>query len=200
MPDNNDVDIQDRETCYQGFFRMDRLRLRHGRFDGGWTPMLVREVMLRGLAVAVVPYDPVRDEVVLIEQFRPGALVAGEPAWMIEIVAGMAHDDEDPDEVARRESLEETGLTVYGLEPVARFMPSPGGSSEVVQVYIGRVDADGAGGYHGVADEGEDIRVFRLPAPEAFKMLDDGRIDTAITLIGLQWLARNRESLRARWR
>ena len=200
MPDNNDVDIQERETCYQGFFRMDRLRLRHGRYDGGWTPMLVREVMLRGLAVAVVPYDPVRDEVVLIEQFRPGALVAGEPAWMIEIVAGIAHEDEDPEDVARRESIEETGLAVDRLEPVARFMPSPGGSSEVVQVYVGRVDADGAGGYHGIEDEGEDIRVFRLPATEAFKMLDDGRIDTAITLIGLQWLARNRESLRARWR
>ena len=69
MPDNNDVDIQERETCYQGFFRMDRLVLRHGRYDGGWTRTLVREVMLRGLAVAVVPYDPVRDEVVLIEQF-----------------------------------------------------------------------------------------------------------------------------------
>ncbi len=200
MPDNNDVDIQDRETCYQGFFRMDRLRLRHGRYDGGWTPMLVREVMLRGLAVAVVPYDPERDEVVLIEQFRAGALVAGEPAWMVEIVAGMAHEGEDPEAVARRETLEETGLQIGALEPIARFMPSPGGSSEVVQVYVGQVDAEGAGGYHGVEDEGEDIRVFRLPADEAFGMLDDSRIDTAITLTGLYWLARNREALRARWR
>lgn len=200
MPDNTDVDIRDRETCYQGFFRMDRLRLRHGRFDGGWTPTLTREVLLRGLAVAVVPYDPVRDEVVLIEQFRAGALVAGEPAWMVEIVAGMAHEGEDPEAVARRESLEETGLEIGAMEPIARFMPSPGGSSEVVQVYVGRVDADGAGGYHGVEDEGEDIRVFRLPAHEAFGMLDDGRIDTAITLVGLSWLARNREALRTRWR
>ena len=200
MPDNDDVDIQETETCYQGFFRMDRLRLRHRRYDGGWTPILVREVMLRGFAVAVLPYDPARDEVVMIEQFRPGALVADEPAWMVEIAAGIAHEDEDPLEVARRESLEETGLVVHALEPVARFMPSPGGSSEVVQVYVGRVDADGAGGYHGVEDEGEDIRVFRLPAAEAFRMLDDGRIDTAITLIALQWLARHREALRDRWR
>ena len=199
MPDNNDVDIEARETCYQGFFRMDRLRLRHGRFDGGWTPTLTREVLLRGLAVAVVPYDPVRDEVVLIEQFRAGALVAGEPAWMVEIVAGMAHEGEDPEAVARRESVEETGLEIGAMEPIARFMPSPGGSSEVVQIYVGRVDADGAGGYHGVEDEGEDIRVFRLPADEAFGMLDDGRIDTAITLVGLYWLTRNREALRARW-
>ncbi len=200
MPDNDDVDIEGRETCYQGFFRMDRLRLRHGRYDGGWTPTLTREVLLRGLAVAVVPYDPVRDEVVLIEQFRAGALVAGEPAWMVEIVAGMAHEGEDPEAVARRETLEETGLEIGAMEPVARFMPSPGGSSEVVQVYVGQVDSDGAGGYHGVEDEGEDIRVFRLPAEEAFGMLDDGRIDTAITLVGLYWLVRNREALRARWR
>lgn len=200
MPSNDDVEIQNRENCYQGFFRMERLRLRHGRFDGGWTPPLVREVLVRGLAVAVLPYDPILDEVVLIEQFRPGALVAGEPAWMIEIVAGIAEEGEDLEDVARRETLEETGMTVGTLEPVARYMPSPGGSSEVVQVFAGRVDADGAGGYHGLEDEGEDIRVFRLPALEAFKMMDDGVLDTSITLIGLQWLARNREALRKRWR
>ena len=144
MPSNDDVEIQDREICHQGFFRLERLRLRHGRFDGGWTPTLVREVLVRGLAVAVLPYDPVRDEVVLIEQFRPGALVAGEPAWMIEIVAGIAEEDEDLEDVARREAMEEAGMTVGTLEPVARYMPSPGGSSETVQIYVGRVDAEGA--------------------------------------------------------
>lgn len=200
MPNNSEVDIQDREICHQGFFRLERLRLRHGRFDGGWTPPLIREVLVRGLAVAVLPYDPIRDEVVLIEQFRCGALVAGEPAWMIEIVAGLAEEGEDAEEVARRETLEETGLTVETLEPVARFMPSPGGSSEMVQVYVGRIDAEGAGGIFGLEDEGEDIRVFGLPAIEAFKMLDDGVLDTSITLIGLHWLARNREALRDRWR
>lgn len=199
MPDNTDVDIEQREVCHQGFLRLERLTLTHGRFDGGRTPILKREVLVRGPAVAVLPYDPVRDEVVLIEQFRAGALVAGEPAWMIEIVAGIAQDGEDAAEVARRETLEETGLAVAALEPVARFMPSPGGSSEVVRVYVGRVDAEGAGGVHGVDDEHEDIRVFRLPAAEAFAMLDDGRIDTAITLIGLHWLARHREGLRRRW-
>jgi len=200
MPTNSDIEILERKICYQGFFSLERLRLRHALFQGGWTPPLVREVLIRGLAVAVLPYDPLRDEVVLIEQFRSGALVAGENAWMIEIVAGIAHEGEDPQEVAARETMEETGLQVAGLEPVARFMPSPGGSSEVVQVYVARVDADGAGGYHGVEDEGEDIRVFRLTAEKAFAMLDDGRIDTAITLVGLQWLARNRDALRTRWR
>lgn len=200
MPSNDDVEIQDCEICYQGFFRMERLRLRHGRFDGGWTPPLLREVLVRGPAVAVLPYDPIRDEVVLIEQFRPGALVAGEPAWMIEIVAGIAEAGEDIEDVARRETLEETGMTVGKLEPVARYMPSPGGSSETVQIYAGRVDAEGAGGIHGLADEGEDIRVFPLPALDAFKMLDDGVLDTSITLIGLLWLARNRDALRDRWR
>ena len=200
MPSNDDIEILQRETCFQGFFSLERLRLRHTLFQGGWTPPLVREVLIRGLAVAVLPYDPVRDEVVLIEQFRSGALVAGEDAWMIEIVAGIAHEGEDPQDVAVRETMEETGLQVAGLEPVARFMPSPGGSSEVVQIYVARVDAEGAGGYHGVEDEGEDIRVFRLTADKAFAMLDDGRIDTAITLVGLQWLARNRDVLRTRWR
>lgn len=200
MPSNADIDILDREVCYQGFFRLERLRLRHGRFDGGWTPSLIREVLVRGLAVAVLPYDPIRDEVVLIEQFRCGALIADEPAWMIEIVAGLAEKGEDLEEVARRETLEETGLTVGTLEPIARYMPSPGGSSEMVQVYAGRIDAEGAGGIHGLEHEGEDIRVFRMPVADALKMLDDGVIDTSITLISLHWLARNRDRLRDRWR
>ena len=109
---------------------------------------------------------------------------------MVEIVAGMAHEDEDPEAVARRETLEETGLEVSDLVPVARYMPSPGGSSEVVQVYIGHVDAEGAGGIHGVEDEGEDIRVFRLSVSDAMAMLDEGRIDTAITLMSLIRLTR----------
>ncbi len=199
MNNATDIEIIDREDCHDGFFRLERLRLRHRRFAGNWTAALTREVLVRGLAVAVLPYDPARDEVLLIEQFRCGAMVAGRPAWVIEVVAGIVDDGEPAERVAHRETMEEAGVAVADLDYIAEFLPSPGGSSEVVRLYCARIDADGAGGLHGLAHEGEDIRVLRMSSDAAIAMLDQGRIDTAITLIALQWLARHRDDLRRRW-
>lgn len=195
-----EIEEIERQIGYQGVFRMVCLKMRHQRFDGSWTKILTREVFDRGKAVAVVPYDPERDEVVLIEQFRCGAYIAGWQAWMLEIVAGIIDEGEAPHDVARREMREETGLLVTALEPIARFMPSPGAVSETVDMYVGRVDARHCQAYGGLATEGEDIRVLRLPAREAIGLLSTGRVDTAITLIGLQWLALNRDALRDRWK
>lgn len=195
----SEIEEVERRFGYQGIFRMVCLKLRHQRFDGGWTKVLTREVFDRGTAVAVVPYDPIRDEVVLIEQFRCGAYVAGWQSWMIEIVAGIIDEGEAPLDVAEREMKEETGLVVTALEPIARFMPSPGAVAETVDMYVGRIDATQAHTHGGLDTEGEDIRVFRMPAQEAIDLLPTGRIDTAITLVGLQWLALNRDALRARW-
>ena len=194
-----DVEVIDDLTVYDGIFRVRRYRLRHRRFDGGWTGVLTREVFERGLAVAVLPYDPVRDIVVMIEQFRVGAFAAGRPAWMTEIVAGIVEAGEAEEAVAHRELAEESGLTALDLRPIATFMPSPGALVESVSVYCARVDSTHAGGLHGVADEGEDIRVRRVPAAEALAELDAGHVDNAITLVALQWLARHRERLRADW-
>ena len=194
-----DVEVIDDLTVYDGIFRVRRYRLRHRRFDGGWTGVLTREIFERGLAVAVLPYDPVRDIVVMIEQFRVGAFAAGRPAWMTEIVAGIVEAGESAEAVAHRELAEESGLAALELRPIATFMPSPGALVESVSVYCARVDSTHAGGLHGVADEGEDIRVRRVPAAEALAELDAGRFDNAITLVALQWLARHREQLRADW-
>ena len=194
-----DVEVIDDRTVYDGIFRVRRYHLRHRRFDGGWTGVLTREVFDRGLAVAVLPYDPALDVVVLIEQFRVGAFAADRPAWMTEIVAGIVEAGEAPEDVARRELAEESGLTALDLRPIATFMPSPGALVECVSAYCARVDSAGAGGLHGVEDEGEDIRVLRVPAAEALAALDAGRIDNAITLVALQWLARHRPQLRADW-
>ncbi len=197
--DTADVEVIERETCYRGVFRMDRMVLRHRRFDGTWTRPLNRELFIRGTAVAVLPYDPVLDEVVMIEQFRCGAFAAARPAWMTEIVAGMVSPGESSEAVAMRETLEETGLVPIALERIAEFMPSPGALMETVVVYCGRIDATAAQGFHGLAAEDEDIRVFRVPAEEALALLGQGRVDTAITLVALQWLALNRTGLRERW-
>lgn len=194
------VQILDKTVRYRGFFRIDRYRLRHRLFAGGWSRELEREVFERGHAAAILPYDPDLDRVVLIEQFRIGALDADGGPWTLEIVAGIVEEGETPEAVIRREAAEEAGLTVHDVEKVCSVLVSPGGTSESLVVYCGRVDASAAGGIHGLGEEGEDIRVVPLALDDALAMLEDGRIRTGHTIIALQWLAVNRERLRRAWR
>jgi ADP-ribose pyrophosphatase len=195
------LEILDRETAYQGFFRVDRYRLRHRLYGGGWSAALTREVFERGRAVGLLLYDARRDAVVLVEQLRLPAHLAGFPARQLEIVAGIVdHDTEAEAEVARREAREEAGLVVTGeLIPIHRFLTSPGGSTETVALFCGSVDANGAGGIHGLADEHEDIKVVVKPYAEIRRLLREGGIDNAFTLIALYWLAANRTRLGRLW-
>ena len=195
-----DVEILARTERYSGFFRIVRYRFRHRLFAGGWTGAIEREVFERGHAAAVLLYDPAADAVVLIEQFRIGALVAGFGAWQIEVVAGIIEENEKPEDVARRESEEEAGATVGELIPIARYLVSPGGASESVALYCGRVDSRGLGGVHGLASENEDIRVAVRSFAEAAALLEQGQITNAVSVIALQWLALHRDGLRQSWR
>jgi ADP-ribose pyrophosphatase len=157
--------------------------------------------MERGNAVAAVLYDPTRDQVVLIEQFRIGAYTAGQAPWMVEGVAGMLAKDADPIAVLRHEIAEETGLEATAIERIGRAMASPGGTSEYVEMYAAKVDASRAAGFHGLAHEGEDIRVFAEDFAPAFASFFDGtRLGSGFTIMCLQWLALNREQLRTKWR
>jgi ADP-ribose pyrophosphatase len=179
---------------------MDHLHLRHRLFAGGWSPVLSREIMLRDPVAAVIPYDPIADKVVLIEQFRGGMYMAGDAhPWSIEIVAGIIEAHESTQDMARRETLEETGCTVGRLEKIMDFYPSPGGCSEFVTVFCGEISSAGVGGIHGVPEEGEDIRVFTQSADGLMDLVTSGAIDNAISIIGAQWLALNRDALRRRW-
>ena len=196
----NDVEIIDRKICYEGFFRIESYELRHRLFRGTWSDTITRELFERGNAAAVLPYDPYRDEVVLIEQFRIGALVAGLNPWLWEIVAGVIEADESAEEVARREAAEESGCLITDLIPVCQYLVSPGGTSEQITVFCGRVDATKAGGLHGVAEEGEDIRAGAYPFADAMAMITSGDINSASPIIALQWLALNKDDVLNRWR
>jgi ADP-ribose pyrophosphatase len=199
--DEDSIAINERETVYRGFFRVDHFLLRHRLFAGGWSAELSREVFLRHDAAGILLYDPQRDEIVLIEQFRLAAHLAGFAAWQLEIVAGIIDSDESAAAVARREAEEEAGLAVIGeVVPIHRFMTSPGGSTETVDLFCGRVDASAAGGIHGLADESEDIRVVVKSYVEAMELLNAGKIENGYTLLALHWLAANREALRRQWR
>jgi ADP-ribose pyrophosphatase len=193
------IEIIEKTVRYKGFFEMVRYRFRHRLFAGGWSGEIEREVFERGHAVAVLPYDPADDAVVLIEQFRIGALVAGFAPWQIEIVAGIIEENETPESVARREAREEAGALVGTLLPICRYLVSPGGASESVVVYCGRVDSRTLGGIHGLPEENEDIRVDVRPFAQAMDDLSTGRITNAVSIIALQWLALNRDRLRRDW-
>ena len=194
------VDVVARTVSYQGHFRVETYRLRHRRFNETWTEVIAREVFVRPPAAAVIPYDPARDAVVLIEQFRTGAYVAGVEPWLIEVVAGIIDPGEQPEDVARREAVEEAGCTILALEPIGRILPSPGADSELLHLYCGRIDSAGVGGLHGLDHEHEDIRATGLPFKDAFVQVTQTAVTNANALIALQWLALNRDRLRRQWR
>jgi ADP-ribose pyrophosphatase len=195
----SDWQILERERVYNGFFRVDRYRLRHALFAGGQSGPIVRELLDRGDAVVVLPYDPLRDQVVVLEQFRIGAMALPQGPWLLEFVAGMIEQGESAEEVARREAMEEAGMTMGRLEPVCDFFVSPGGTSERVFVFCGEVDSSTAHGLHGIAAEGEDIRLHVVSFGQAWQWLQKRRINTAGPVIALQWLKLNRHWLRRRW-
>lgn len=194
-----EIEINKRMTAFQGFFRLEKFRLRHSLFAGGMSEEMSRELFVRGHAVAMLPYDPVLDRVVLIEQFRIGAVADPEGAWLTEIVAGMVGETESDEDVARRESIEEAGCAVLDLLPICRFYPSPGGCDETAQLYCGRVDASQASGIHGLDEEHEDIRVMTVTFDEALSWVESGRINSAAPIIALQWLALNKARVRQAW-
>jgi ADP-ribose pyrophosphatase len=187
------------ETSYQGYLRLETFRLTHTKFDGGWMPEIRREILRRGPAVAVILYDPDRDAVVLIEQFRIGAYVTGRHSWATEIVAGLVEPGEDPADVARRETREEAGCDVIDLMPVYDYLVSPGCMDETVTMFCGRVDSTHIGGHHGLSEEGEDIRAIAKPFDAAWADFNAGGLDNSITVIAMLWLKLNREELRKRW-
>ncbi len=195
----DDVEVVEKATVYKGRFQIDRYRLRHKLHGGGWSDVFVREVFERGHAAAVLPYDPVLDRVVLIEQFRPGAYAAGLHPWIVEAVAGIIDPGETAEQVIRREAWEEARLELGAVEKVTSAMVTPGACSECVDIFVGRVDAGKAGGVYGLAEEHENIRVFTLAVDEVEKMLAAQKFTNVVTIVALQWLLLNRMQLRDRW-
>ena len=187
--------IVEETALYRGFFSLTRFRLRHTLYRGGWSDIIERELFHRGRCVAVIPYDPITDRVVLIEQFRIGAIKDNRTPWLLEIVAGAVEEGETPEEVAHREADEEAGCVNRELIPIYEFFTTPGGCSEQLSLFCGIVDASDLGGHCGLVEEQEDILVRVVEFSEAINLLEHGEIDSAIPIIALQWLALNRDRL-----
>ena len=199
-PSHPDVEILGSKVGFDGFLRLEVFRFRHRLFAGGWSPLRSYDVLRRGEAAAILLYDPGRDSVVLVEQFRlPPLLGRGSP-WQLEAVAGLLDGEEDACAVAKRETREETGLEVKGEPvPIGRYFSSVGASDERVHLFCGKVDASRAGGVHGLSEEHEDIRVVAKTLAEIEALLEEGAIESAHTLLALYWLLRNRERLKREW-
>ena len=198
---NYQFEILDKSIGYSGFFHLEKYRLRHEQFAGGWSAAMTRECLERGHAVAVLLYDPDADQVVLLEQFRIGALDFPGGPWLLEIVAGIIdHPGESIEDVARRETVEEAGYAVLDLLPICQYLVSPGGTSESITLFCGRVDASTVTSrFGGIASEHEDIRLHVVSRVEALDLLHAGRINSAAPIIALQWLELNQAKLLERW-
>lgn len=194
-----DVKVLGDEVVYRGHFCLRKLIVEHRLFTGGWSQSLTRELFDRGDAVAVLPYDPVSDSLILVEQFRPGAIRGSESPWMLELIAGVIEAGEADEEVVYREALEEADCHMTKLLPIASFYPSAGACSEQIRLFCGRVSSAGIGEVHGLDTEGEDLLVHSIAREEAFAMLAAGHITNGHTLIALQWLQIHGSSLREQW-
>ena len=180
--------LHKRLTRYQGFYRIDSVEFSHALYSGGDTGVLERELFVRGNVVGVLPYDPVRDQVALVQQFRIGAMHQQPDPWLVEIIAGMIDTDETPEQVAIREAHEEAGITLENVELISHYLSSPGASNEEVFLYFAETDLSEVAGTHGLAEEDEDILVKVVPAEQAIAMLESREIRNALSIIALQWL------------
>ena len=196
---SQDVEIVKKELLFQGFFKMVKYHFKHKRYEGGESRIVEREMFVRGRAAALLPYDPITDQVVLIEQIRTGALEHPNP-WQIEIVAGIVDKEaESAEELVRREAIEEAGVELNRIEPITAYYPSSGGCNEMIDVFVGEVDASHAKGIHGLLEEDEDIKVMVLSREDAYQLVKNGTIENGATIIALQWLELNQQDLRAKW-
>ncbi|WP_440054045.1 NUDIX domain-containing protein [Pseudoalteromonas sp. T1lg65] len=190
-----DVIVSSTETIFDRFFKIHLYEFEHALFAGGRSGPIKREILERGHAVAVLPYDPKTDEVLLIEQIRIGALASKSSPWLLECIAGMAEGSEQFEDVARKEAKEEAGLDLDKLIYMRSYLSSPGGTTERLYLYLALADLSEASGIYGLAEEGEDIKVHVLPFQEAMARLESEEIDNAATVISLQWLALNKSRI-----
>lgn len=190
----DDFEIQSRQEIYRGFIRIAAYTLRFKKFDGTWSAWMRRELIERPSAVAVLLYDPVHAQLIFIEQFRLGA-----KSRVIEIVAGIVEPGETPEDVARREAVEEAGLVIMDLLPIQSYWTSAGGAEERLHLFCGRVDASSAGGIYGLAEEDEDIKVHVFSVEEATQHLKQQRLQTGPAIIAMQWFLLNKDEVDTVW-
>jgi ADP-ribose pyrophosphatase len=196
----SDYEIVKRECMYKGFFQLEKITLRHALFNGGTSKNIVRELMVREAGVCVLLFDPINDLYLFVEQFRVGAL-GEDRAWLFELVAGLIDKDEEPEEVARREAVEEAGVVLGKMKFITEYITSPGGSQEKIYLYVAEANLTGVdGSIHGLEEEGEDIKVHVISCDRADALMAKGKVNNPAALIALMWMQLNKTTLLAEWK
>ena len=192
-----DVIVHRHTRAYVDYFGMEEIELQYRQHDGSMGPVLNRNGLMQGSAVVVLPYDPVRDTVLLVEQFRPPVFLIEDPEpWMWEPVAGMIDPGESPEETAYREVQEEAHVSLDALEYAGEAYSSSGSSTEYVYLYVGLADLSRSIDNGGLASEGEDIRTQILPYATFLEQVDNNNFKDLPLLMLANWLARHRDRLR----
>ena len=194
-----DVQIISQSVPYRDFFAVSETHLTHRRFDGTTSVVIKRAAFLSGDAVTVLPYDPVRKRVLLIEQFRAGPLARGDAQpWSLEAIAGRIDAGETPEAAARREAMEEAGLSLGPLRQIASYYPSPGAMNEYLYSFVAICDLpDGTAGIHGLASEAEDIRGHLVGLDHLMDLVRSGEVNNAPLILTALWLAMSAQELQA---
>lgn len=183
--------IIDKKNLYDGFFKMNEVTLKYRKYDGNWSNNIKRELFGGAQVAAVLPYDPVSKEIILIQQFRPGTISKDIDHYLDEIVAGIIDEGESPEIAAKRECLEETGCEVKRLIPIQGYFPAPGSSESFYHLFLGEVKSFKGSKIQGLENENEDIFVKCFKINEVRKKMEDRKILNGLTLIALQWFFLN---------
>ena len=183
--------IINKKNIYDGFFKMNEITLKYKKYDGSWSNNVKRELFGGAQVSAVLPYDPVKKEIVLIQQFRPGTIFKDVDNYLNEIVAGIIDDGESPEIAAKRECLEETGCKIKKLIPIQGYFPAPGSSQSFYHLFIGEIKTFEGKRVMGLKNENEDILVKSFKIEEIKEKLYRGEFINGLTLVALQWFFLN---------
>ena len=183
--------IVSKKNLYDGFFKMSEIVLKYKKYDGTWTNSISRELFGGAQVSAVLPYDPLKKEIILIQQFRPGTISKNLDNYLIEIVAGIIDEGETPEDAAKRECFEETGCVIKKLIPIQGYFPAPGSSESFYHLFLGETETFSGTRIMGLENENEDIKVQSFKSSKVREIMQKGKILNGLTLIALQWFFLN---------
>tara|TARA_B100001057_G_scaffold432888_1_gene461344 strand:- start:1699 stop:2280 length:582 start_codon:yes stop_codon:yes gene_type:complete len=188
---NSNFKVTNKKNLYDGFFKMNEISLKYKKYDGSWSDEIKRELFGGAQVAAVLPYDPIKKEIVLIQQFRPGTISKNTNNYLKEIVAGIIDPGESPEIAAKRECLEETGYKIKKLTPIQGYFPAPGSSESFYHLFLGEVDSKNGRKIMGLDTENEDILVESFDIDQVKKMMQKCEFINGLTLIAIQWFFLN---------
>jgi len=179
--------IINKKNLDAGFFSLNKYEFIHEKHNGEWTSTVEREVFSGAHVSSLLPYDSIKKEIILIQQFRAGALSRYDENYLLEIVAGIIDEGENPEQTAIRECFEETGCEVKKIHPIQSYFPAPGSSESYYHLYLGEIQAFEGERIKGLEKESEDILVKSFKIDEVRQMLKEKKIMNGLTLVALQW-------------